>query len=137
MKYLIDTNVISEMVKPKPNANVISWLSKIPSSFFCLSVLTIGEIRTGLEKVQDKKQKQKLLFWLEHELLMMFESRIIPISFEVADRWGKLKAETKQTLAAIDSLIAATALHHDLALVTRNVTDFANYPHLELINPWV
>lgn len=136
MKYLLDTNVISEVVKPKPNKNVINWMTDIPNNFFYLSILTIGEIRTEVEKLHDKRKKQNLILWLEHELPEMFESRILPINFEVADRWGRLKAESKKPIAAIDSLIAATALHYDIALVTRNISDFENYTNLELINPW-
>lgn len=136
MKYLIDTNVISELVSPKPNRNVINWFNKIPSETVYLSVLTIGEIRKGIEKLNDSKRKQQLLPWLEHELPKMFDRRILSISVEVADRWGRLLSQTTRTLPAIDSLIAATALHHDMALVTRNITDYNSCQNLELINPW-
>lgn len=136
MRYLLDTNVISEIVKTKPNTNALNWLSTIPNSYFFLSVLTIGAIRTGIEKISDKKRKQKLLLWLEQDLVQMFKSRILPIDFEVAERWGRLRAEAKQSLAAVDSLIAATALHYDMTLVTRNISDFVGYPSLQLINPW-
>ncbi len=136
MSYLLDTNVISELVSSKPNSNVIKWFSQIPSTAIFLSVLTLGEIRKGVEKVKDNKRKKKLLIWLEHDLTEMFESRILPISIQVADRWGRLQSQVTRTFPAIDSLIASTALHHDMALVTRNVEDFVDCPGLEIINPW-
>jgi toxin FitB len=136
MNYLLDTNVISELVSVKPNTNVIAWFEQIPINAFYLSVLTVGEIRKGIEKVKDNNRKNSLLIWLEHELIEMFRDRILIISMPVADRWGRLQCQVRRTLPAIDSLIAATALHHDMALVTRNTTDFADCPGLEIINPW-
>ena len=137
MNYLLDTNVISELVSLKPNKNVINWFEKIPTKSFFLSVLTIGEIRKGIEKVKDNKRKNKLLIWLEHDLVNMFNERILLISIQVADRWGRLQYQVQRSLPAIDSLIAATALHHDMTLVTRNIEDFSDCPGLEIFNPWV
>jgi len=136
MKYLLDTNIVSELVSAKPNAKVIKWFNLIPTSAFYLSVLTLGEIRKGIEKVNDQRRKHKLLIWLEHELVDQFDHRILPISLEVADRWGRLLSQTNRTLPAIDGLLAATALHHDMTLVTRNVGDFLDCANLEIINPW-
>jgi len=136
MKYLIETNVISELVKLKPNSKVTHWLNQIPLETTFLSVLTLGEIRKGIENVTELKRKKKLLIWLEHELAQLFNGRILNISHQVADRWGRLQSQTKRTLPAIDSLIAATALHHDMALVTRNSDDFIDCDGLEIINPW-
>src|SRR5689334_15267969 len=109
MKYLLDTNVISELVSVKPNTKVISWCNQIPANLFFLSVLTLGEIRKGVEKIKESKRKEKLLLWLEHELVGMFEQRILPITLEVADRWGRMQHQIPRTLPAIDGLIAATA----------------------------
>lgn len=136
MSYLLDTNVISELVRAKPNSNVMKWFAQIPIGAVFLSVLTLGEIRKGVEKVKNNKRRKQLLIWLEHDLVKMFETRILPISIQVADRWGRLQCQVIRTLPAIDSLIAATALHHDLALVTRNVDDFSDCLSLEIINPW-
>lgn len=136
MNYLIDTNVISELVSMKPNASVIAWFNRIPSEAAFLSVLTVGEIRKGVEKVSDNKRKRNLLIWLEHDLVRMFDERILPISLDVADRWGRLQCQVTRTLPAIDSLIAATALHYDMTLITRNIDDFSDCPGLEIINPW-
>ena len=137
MKYLIDTNIISELVSAKPNVNVLKWFDQIPPEVVYISVLTIGEIRKGIEKLKDSKKKRQLLLWLEHELPRMFDRRIVSISIEVADRWGRLLGNSAKTLPAIDSLLAATALHYDMALVTRNTEDFTECQNLELINPWI
>src|SRR3990167_2691138 len=135
MSYLLDTNVISEFSKPKPNNKVLHWLTRIPVHDIYLSVLTLGELRKGVEQVSDPHKKEKLRIWLEHEVPNLFGPRILFIDKHVVDRWGRLLAEMQRSLPAIDSLIAATALHFDLCLVTRNTTDF-DYPSLEVINPW-
>lgn len=135
MNYLLDTNVISELMRPKPNAEVVYWFQQIPNENFYLSVLTLGEIRKGVESITNQKRKEQIRIWLEVELPQWFENRIMSLDILVADRWGRLQAEIKHSLPAIDSLLAATALHYDLRLVTRNVDDF-KIPSLEVINPW-
>lgn len=135
MSYLLDTNVISELVRPKPSENVLNWFSLIPEQALYISVLTLGEIRKGIEKLTDAKRKEKLRVWLENDLTQRFDSRVLNIDQGVAERWGRLQNEMKRPIPAIDSLIAATALHYDLRLVTRNINDF-NYPSLEVICPW-
>lgn len=136
MNYLIDTNVVSELVKQKPDVNVVNWFSAVPDDSLHLSVLTLGEIRKGIVKIEDIAKKEKLRMWLEHDLISWFDQRILDIDAGVADRWGRLLAHHKKTLPAIDSLIAATALHFDLCLVTRNIADFDFIADLETINPW-
>jgi predicted nucleic acid-binding protein len=123
-------------VRAKPNPNVIKWFKQIPTSSVYLSVLTLGEIRKGVEKVSDAKRKRKLLMWLEHDLSFMFDERILAISTEVADRWGRLMHQAARPLPAIDALLAATALHYDMTLVTRNTEDFKACKGLEILNPW-
>jgi len=135
MSYLLDTNVISEFFRKRPNINVLTWLDDIPEQALFVSVLTIGEIRKGIEKTKDTRRKEKIRIWLEHDIKAYFQERILKIDDQIAERWGRLMNETKNPPAAIDSLIAATALAHDLRLVTRNVSDF-QYPALEVINPW-
>lgn len=136
MSYLIDTNVLSETIKPIPDKAVVSWFQNVPSEALYMSVLTIGEIRKGIEKLPVGKKKEKILTWLDHTLLKWFEDRILPIDFEVAEKWGYLLGKSREKLPAIDSLIAATALTHNLKIVTRNVDDY-RIPGVEVINPWL
>jgi predicted nucleic acid-binding protein len=136
VSYLLDTNVISEFTRPKPNAGVIAWLRSLPMEEQFLSVLTVGEIRNGAERHADARRREKLRLWLERDLTARFGDRLLAITAEVAERWGRLRAEMRRPLPTVDSLIAATALHHDLRLATRNARDFAGYPGLVVVDPW-
>jgi hypothetical protein len=136
MSYLLDTNIVSETVRRNPNKTVISWLDQIPAEGLFVSVLTLGEIRKSIEALSDRRRREKLRLWLEHDLPDWFEGRVLPVDLAVADRWGRLLAEVGRPVSTIDSLLAATALHHELRLVTRNTDDF-EYPGLEVINPFV
>jgi len=135
LSYLIDTNVLSELRRPRANPRVVRWFSKRPASTLYLSVLTLGEIRKGIETMATSARRQMLLDWLEQELPRFFAGRILTIDSRVADQWGRLLALAARPLPAIDSLLAATAISHDLTLVTRNVADF-NLPSLKVVNPW-
>ncbi len=135
MSYLLDTNIISETIRRTPNRSVIAWLDRLPGEALFISVLTVGEIRRGIEMLADGKRREELRLWLEHELPAWFEGRVLPVDLAVADRWGRLLAEIGRPLPSIDSLLAATALHHGLRLATRNVRDFS-YPGIEVINPF-
>ena len=135
MSYLVDTNVISELVRPKPAKSVLAWFENIPSEALYISVLTLGEIRRGVEQIPDGARREKLRLWLEHELVDWFGTRILLVDIPVADRWGRLVAQMGGPVPSIDSLLAATALHYELRLVTRNQKDF-DYPGLEVVNPW-
>ncbi len=135
MSYLVDTNVLSELRRPKPHAAVVAWMGARPPSTLYLSVLTLGEIRKGVETVADIARRQRLLDWLQVELPAYFAGRLLAVDARVADQWGRLQALAGRPLPAIDSLLAATAMAHDLVLVTRNVKDFAELP-VEVFNPW-
>ena len=135
MSYLLDTNVISELVRPKPAKTVLAWFENIPSEALHISVLTLGEIRKGVECMPDGARREKLRLWLEHELTGWFGAMVLPVDIPVADRWGRLLARMGRPVPSIDSLLAATALHHELRLVTRNQKDF-DFPGLEVVNPW-
>lgn len=135
MSYLIDTNVISELRRPSPDTGVVQWFSQRPASSLFLSVLTLGEIRKGVEKLKDRHQQIELIDWLENDLVIFFSGRILSIDSAVADRWGRLVAGAGRTVSAIDSLLAATAVEHDLILVTRNIKDLEGLA-VTTYNPW-
>lgn len=135
MSYLIDTNVLSELRRRDPDANVVRWLADRPASTLYLSVLTLGELRKGIESLPEGQRKRRLLDWLEVELPAYFAGRILPVDATVAEHWGRLLAQSDRPLPAIDSLLAATALSHGLTLVTRNLRDF-RHPHLPVLDPW-
>ena len=137
--FLVDTNLISELIKPKPEPKVVKWIDATDEKLMFLSVLTIGEIRKGITLHPDSGRRVKLEAWLASEVRARFEDRILPVDDAVAERWGlltaKAKAEKNQKLPVIDGLLAATAQQHDLILVTRNVNDLAP-TGIQLFNPW-
>lgn len=136
MKYLLDTCTISELTKPQGNSGVIEWLEKTDSDDLYLSVITIGEVKKGINKLPASKKKQDLLFWLE-TLLEDYLCRILPVDLAVMENWSLLvaNAEKGQPIASMDSIIGAVAYTYHLTLVTRNERDFyaCNIP---MINPW-
>jgi predicted nucleic acid-binding protein len=137
--FLLDTNCISELVRSKPEPRVLDWMEAADESLLYLSVLTLGEIRKGMAGLPQGKRRTHLETWLELDLQARFSGRILPIDTAIADRWGLLAAEAKRkgrTLSAIDGLLAATAVHHNLTIVSRNVSDFAD-THAGVLNPWV
>jgi predicted nucleic acid-binding protein len=136
--FLLDTNCISEAVRPKPDPRVMQWMEAANESLLYLSVLTLGEIRKGLAGLPQGQRRTRLESWLVLELGARFSGRILPIDAAVSDRWGLLAADAKikgKALSAIDGLLAATALHHSLTIVSRSVRDFANTP-VPILNPW-
>lgn len=135
MSYLLDTNVISETARAKPNKAVMQWFERTPDDALHISVLSLGEIRKGVELKAAGHHREALRLWLEHKLPDWFGPRLLPVCADVADKWGRLLGTQRRAFPAIDSLLAATALHHGLSLVTRNVDDFL-IPDLEVINPW-
>ena len=135
MSYLLDTNVLSELRKRTPNAGVVEWFAQRPASTLFLSVLTLGELRKGVEGVKDVTRRMALLDWLDADLPAFFTGRILSVDAPVADRWGRMLAAAGRPVPAIDSLLAATAIHHGLSIVSRNVRDLADLG-LDVINPW-
>jgi predicted nucleic acid-binding protein len=135
LSYLIDTNVLSELRRRDPDVNVVRWMVDRPATALYLSVLTLGELRKGVEGLAEGDRKRRLLDWLEIELPTFFAGRILPVDAAVAERWGRLLAQAGRPLPAIDSLLAATALAHGLTLVTRNLRDF-QHPDLTVLDPW-
>ena len=136
--FLLDTNCVSELVRVKPEPRVIEWLEATDEEMLYLSVLTLGEIRKGLAGLSQGKRRSHLETWLEVDLQTRFSDRILAIDAPVADRWGLLAAHAKRNgtpLPIIDGLLAATALHYNLTVVTRNAGDFAN-AQVQVMNPW-
>lgn len=136
--FLIDTNVISEFVNPDPNPNVVVWFQAADPDTLYASVVTVGEIRLGIENLPVSKRRTELELWLTTGLPAWFDANLLPVTKEIAERWGRATIEARHkglTLATTDGLLAATALEHDLTLVTRNTKDFAGLG-LPLLNPW-
>jgi toxin FitB len=136
--FLLDTNVISELVKPKPEPKVTTWIDSIDENLLYLSVLTLGEIRKGIASLRHAARRVTLEAWLDSDLVLRFAERILPIDRAVADRWGRLAADAgsvKSPLPVIDGLLAATALDQNLTLVTRNTRDIA-VTGVSVFNPW-
>jgi predicted nucleic acid-binding protein len=136
--FLLDTNCVSELVRAKPEPNVLEWMEAADETLLHLSVLTLGEIRKGIALLPQSRRRTHLETWLELELQARFAGRILSVDASIADRWGLLAAEAKRegrSLSAIDGLLAATAIHHNLTIVTRNVIDFAN-AQVPIMNPW-
>jgi predicted nucleic acid-binding protein len=136
VKYLLDTNVISEMRKSDCNENVKSFIETLTWEDMYLSVITTGEICYGIEKLPAGKKKHDLSIWLYSKLPEWFNRRIIKFDNEVMLEWGKIRAKTKKTLPFADSMIAASAIVHHMFIVTKNVKDFDGIDGLNLINPW-
>ena len=134
MSFLVDTCVLSELVKPQPSPRVSEWFKAAPPQTLFISVLTLGEIRKGIEKLPQSRRRARIVAWLNTELPAWFEDRVLSVDAGVADEWGRLMAR-RGSLPAIDSLIAATAIQHRLAVVTRNESDFAA-AGVDLLNPW-
>ena len=135
MSYLLDTNVLSELRRKTPNPAVSAWFATRPATSLYLSVLTLGELRKGIDGVKDAARRLALSDWLQTEMSVFFMGRVLSIDEHVADRWGQLVAAAGRPLPAIDTLLAATALVHGLSMVTRNAKDFEGLG-LEVINPW-
>jgi len=138
LNYLLDTNIISEFISKTPNKRVVDYILTLDESSLFLSVITIGEIKAGIEKLDNGKKKENLLYWLEHDLLSRFENRIISINLDVMMQWGEINQQLRKIgtpLPIMDSLIGATCKALDITLITRNEKDFKNID-IPIINPF-
>lgn len=138
MKYLLDTCVISEVIKREPNKNVISWLQAQNEDDLFLSILTFGEIQKGIQKDSDQSRKKKLKIWAEEDLKKRFENRIIPIDLKVVTNWGSIQGLAElagRTMPTLDGLIAVSGLTYNCVVATRNTSDMEQST-AELFNPW-
>lgn len=136
--FLLDTNIPSELTRPMPEPRVKAWVAAQETSSLHLNAIVAGELRKGVSLLPLSRRRTQLERWLENDLLPLFFGRVLPITDAIGNRWGVLSA-SRQTrgnpLSMADGLIAATALEHDLTLVTRNSKDFAGLG-LEIMNPW-
>jgi len=139
LNYLLDTCVISELVKTKPDLRVVQWIRSQDEESLFLSVITIGEIQKGISKLPDgRKKKQQLQNWLSNELQERFKDRILEIAIGTAHVWGQVLGSCEKkgvTLPAIDSLIASQGIFHKMTIVTRNISDMEP-SGVPLFNPW-
>ena len=136
--YLLDTNVVSELVRPNPDANVIAWVRAGDETSYYLSVLTFGEIRRGIEGLPQDPRRERLRLWLEIDLTDRFKGRILDVDRRVAEIWGMIRARgaaASVQLPSIDTLIAATAERHGMVVATRNLRDFA-FASVAAVSPW-
>lgn len=137
MSFLLDTNVVSEWVKPSPDRGVATWLTETDEEQVFLSVMTLGEIRHGIERLPPGARRSRLDAWVTTDLPLRFEGRLLGIDEATADVWGRLMALAQdhgRPMAAMDGMIAATACRHGLSLVTRNIKDFEALD-IPLLNP--
>lgn len=134
MSFLVDTCAVSELIKLRPRVSVFDWFQAAQPEQLFVSSLTMGEIRKGVEGMTPGRRRDRISAWLESELPGWFEGRVLPVSLAVADEWGRLAARFPN-VPVIDGLIAATARHHHLAVVTRNEADFEG-TGVEIVNPW-
>jgi len=138
VNFILDTNVISELVAARPNLNVIEWIQATDSDRIFLSVISIGEIKKGIEKLPNSDRKVTLEHWLQEDLLAQFTDQLLSIDVQTMLIWGKLVAQLEKLgrpISAIDALLAATAQQWGFTLVTRNTVHFQD-TGINLLNPW-
>lgn len=138
MRFLLDTCIISELVRPRPATGVVSWLRAQQEEHLFLSVITLGEIRKGIERLTEGRKRLRLESWLDCDLKSRFAGRWLPVDEEVAERWGLTTAQCAvrgTALPVLDGLLAATALVHGMTLVTRDTGDMKS-TGVSLLNPW-
>jgi len=138
LKYLLDTNIISELVSKKPNKIVVEYINNLNQDDVYLSVITIGEIQAGIQNIESESRKALLLKWLYSDLFKKFENKIIHIDIDIMLMWGNINHQLKKAgkpLPIMDSLIAATCIQNKGTLITRNESDFKNL-EIAIINPF-
>jgi toxin FitB len=137
VRFLLDTNTMSEWVKPRPNAGVIDWMDSVDEDQVFISVVSLAEVRYGIERLARGNRRRQLEEWLERELPLRFEGRLLPVDAAIADAWGRIVSRSEaagRPIAVMDAFLAATAEVHRLTLVTRNVSHFSLLK--TVVNPW-
>lgn len=138
MKYLLDTNSVSELVKPRPNASFEKWVAETDEESLYLSVITLGELRRGIERLAAGTRRRQLENWFNTQLLPRFEGRILVVTQEIGEKWGSLLGQSEargRRIGIVDGLIAATTSVYGMTLVTRNVMDFGE-AGIAMLSPW-
>jgi hypothetical protein len=136
--FLVDTNVLSELVANRPNAGVVRWAASVDERLLSISVVTIAEMRHGVQLLPAGRRREALEISLVRQIIPRFRDRTLPVTVDIADQWGRcitVARRTGYTIGAMDGLIGATALVHDLTVVTRNVADFEPLG-VPVLNPW-
>jgi len=139
VNFLLDTNVVSETMRPRPNGGVVSWLAEADEDRVFISVVTLAELRYGAERMAVGSRRRRLEEWLRGELPLRFAGRTLSVDGAIADTWGQVVARSEavgRPIEAMDALIAATVEIHGLTLVTRNVSDFEATVKA-IVNPWI
>jgi toxin FitB len=137
MSFLLDTNAVSEWVKPQPNPGLMAWMEAADEDRIFISVVSLAELHYGVERMATGKRRTRLAQWLQDELPLRFESRILPVDADVAQAWGRTVSRSEaagRPIGAIDAFLSATAEIHELTLVTRNVSDFSLLK--AVVSPW-
>jgi predicted nucleic acid-binding protein len=138
VKYILDTCVISELIKPHPSSRVVSWVDSHPEENLFLTSITIGEIQRGIFKLTKSQKKTKLQNWLENELIVRFDRRILGFGLLESKTWGKIQAQAEEKgtkMPILDGLMASIAIVHNMRIATRNVSDM-DVSGARLLNPW-
>jgi predicted nucleic acid-binding protein len=138
VNFLLDTNVVSEWTKPRPDAGIVAWLAEADEDRIFISLVTMAELRHGIERLPAGARRDRLDTWLSEQVPLRFEDRLLPVDAETVHAWGRIMARGQaacRPAGTMDAFIAATAERHDMTLVTRNVSDFETLG-IRLINPW-
>jgi predicted nucleic acid-binding protein len=137
MSFLLDTDAISEWVKPRPNPGLLAWMESVDEDRIFLSVISLAELHFGVERMPTGRRRSRLEQWLQSELPIRFEKRVLPVDSSVVEAWGKIVSNCEaagRPIGAMDGFMAATAQTHQLTLVTRNLSDFSLLK--TVLNPW-
>jgi predicted nucleic acid-binding protein len=137
VNFLLDTNAVSELMKPQPNPGLIAWIEATDEDRLFLSVVSLAELRYGIERMADGRRRNRLEQWLRDEVPLRFEGRLLSVDGAVADNWGRTVSRNEAVghpISTIDAFLAATAETHQMMLVTRDVSDFSLLK--AVLNPW-
>jgi len=137
VSFLLDTNAVSEWAKPRPNPGLIRWMESTDEDRVFVSVVSFAELRYGVERLANGKRRKQLEDWLNHDLPLRFEGRVLPVDGKIADAWGRTVARSEaigKPISSMDAFLSATAEIHGLTLVTRNISDFSLLK--SILNPW-